>query len=177
MTDQEKIEAILNRCMLNESCPDLVETAKEICQINTEVAKEAYQQGVQGGMAEAVSECDAAVAECSAEFRQQKQEFEKRIADLKADKTTYCAYCGKEFPVEAEGTVEAVSEHIHNCPLHPIQDYKAEFLKQKLAFVDEILKHQLVEQVPGTSESLIYPAEIAKQEWWQSLRAKFLGEK
>jgi len=46
------------------------------------------------------------------------------IAELKNDKFTYCAYCGKEFEIEKEGAVEEVSKHIHECEKHPIADYR-----------------------------------------------------
>jgi hypothetical protein len=70
----------------------------------------------------------------------------EEVADLKADRLTYCAYCGEEFPIDADGTPEAVSNHIQNCPKHPIQDYKAEIkrLKERLekliATSQEIMK-------------------------------------
>ena len=51
--------------------------------------------------------------------QQQIASMEVRIADMKADRLTYCAYCGEEFPIDADGTPEAVSNHIHNCPKHP----------------------------------------------------------
>jgi len=62
--------------------------------------------------------------------------IESRIADLKADRFTYCAYCGEEFTIDAGGTPEAVSEHIHNCPKHPIQDYKTEMERLELRLVE-----------------------------------------
>jgi len=50
--------------------------------------------------------------------------LEKRIADIKANRLTYCAYCGAEFPIDAGGTPKAVSEHILTCGKHPIHDLK-----------------------------------------------------
>ena len=76
--------------------------------------------------------------------------MEARIADMKADRLTYCAYCGEEFPIDANGTPEAVSNHIHNCPKHPIQDYKAEM---------ERLKEHLVKFVPIQLEALVFSQE------------------
>jgi len=79
--------------------------------------------------------------------QQQIASMEVRIADMKADRLTYCAYCGEEFPIDADGTPEAVSNHIHNCPKHPIQDYKVEI---------EQLKEQLAKFVPVTQETNVH---------------------
>ena len=41
------------------------------------------------------------------ELREQADKIrilEERIAGLKADKFTYCAYCGEEFPIDSEST-------------------------------------------------------------------------
>lgn len=58
---------------------------------------------------------------------QEIAEYENRIAQLKADRLTYCAYCGQEFPIDAEGTPTAVSEHIMTCLKHPIYQIKQEY--------------------------------------------------
>ena len=68
-------------------------------------------------------------------LKKENTELKARIADMKADRITYCAYCGAEFPIDAGGTPEAVSNHIHNCPNHPIQDYKAEIERLKAQIV------------------------------------------
>lgn len=49
-----------------------------------------------------------------------------REEKLLSDKFTYCAYCGKEFPIEDAGAKEQVLAHIRECPNHPIADYRAE---------------------------------------------------
>ena len=65
-------------------------------------------------------------------LKKETAELKARIASMKADRLTYCAYCGEEFPIDSGGTPEAVSNHIHNCLNHPIQDYKAEIERLKV---------------------------------------------
>lgn len=74
----------------------------------------------------------------SAHYQARIALLETRLADLKADRLTYCAYCGEEFPLDAAGTPEAVTNHIHTCYKHPIQDYKAEIerLEAELAMFE-----------------------------------------
>ena len=71
-------------------------------------------------------------------LKRENAELKARIADIKEDRLTYYAYCGEEFSIDAEGTPDAVSNHIHNCPKHPIQDYKTEIADLKEAVKVEI---------------------------------------
>lgn len=74
------------------------------------------------------------------------KEIEKHLAD----KFTYCAYCGKEFEIDKEGSNEEVSKHIHLCERHPIADYKAEIeklLKQKQAWLDGLPSKEEIEKI------------------------------
>jgi septal ring factor EnvC (AmiA/AmiB activator) len=50
--------------------------------------------------------------------------MEEKKADG-AKKATYCAFCGEEFPTDADGSAEAVTTHILKCPKHPIQEAMA----------------------------------------------------
>ncbi len=61
------------------------------------------------------------------ELQAENQRLTQRIADIKADKFTYCAYCGEEFPIDAEGDV--VGDHIQTCEKHPIAAYRARIAK------------------------------------------------
>ena len=36
--------------------------------------------------------------------------------------TTYCAYCGASFPLDAPNSSTLVTEHIYTCPKHPMRD-------------------------------------------------------
>ena len=56
----------------------------------------------------------------------ENSELKERITSIKADRLTYCA----------------VSNHIHNCPNHPIQDYKAEIerLKAQIVVLNEVMR-------------------------------------
>ena len=44
------------------------------------------------------------------------EKLEKRIAELESK--TYCAYCGKEYPVDDDAS--EVGEHIKTCKKHPL---------------------------------------------------------
>ena len=33
---------------------------------------------------------------------------------------TYCAYCGKEFPIDVDHAIDAVQSHIFECEKHPM---------------------------------------------------------
>lgn len=93
--------------------------------------------------------------------------WKDRIADLKADRLTYCAYCGEDFPIDAGGTPKAVSEHIHNCPKHPIQDYKAEI---------EQLQARIAEAVKAYKEFIEWIRDVelvGQDDWGLHCEAKF----
>ena len=68
-----------------------------------------------------------------------------RISELKANRLTYCAYCGEEFPIDAEGTPEAVSQHILTCEKHPIRqlrgEHKVEIQKAVTAERERIIEY------------------------------------
>lgn len=105
-----------------------------------------------------------------------KAEYEARIAALKADKFTYCAYCGEEFPIDSDGTPAAVSAHIQNCPKHPMQDYKRECQKEKEEFVKQLESHSKMSRFDNTAvggQDNWY--RWLDEDWWQSLKAKFLA--
>jgi len=90
-------------------------------------------------------------------LKKENAELNARITNIKADRLTYCAYCGEEFPMDAGGTPKAVSNHIHNCPKHPIQDYKAEIerLKAQLNKVVELVEFLELPNLPSGHDDFI----------------------
>ena len=67
---------------------------------------------------------------------------EQEIIDLKKqieNRPTYCAYCG--FTVENDPDGSIISEHIHNCPKHPIAQYKKKILEYQIAISRNSNRH------------------------------------
>lgn len=64
---------------------------------------------------------------------QEIQHLRERIAELES--VTYCAYCGKEYPLD--GDAEEIDDHIHNCKKHPLfkanQRFEAMVVALKIA--------------------------------------------
>jgi len=40
--------------------------------------------------------------------------------------TTYCAYCGADFALDAPDATTLVTEHIYTCPKHPMRNVEAQ---------------------------------------------------
>lgn len=77
------------------------------------------------------------------------------MAEDNTKKATYCAYCGDEFPLDADGTADAVSEHIQNCPKHPIQGYKKEIDRLDEAHTKQRVKAEaLAKKLGEASDNL-----------------------
>ena len=77
----------------------------------------------------------------------------EEITKLKAKMDfTYCAYCGKEFPIEPKDDTKAVSEHIATCPVHPMREVEKQLAEanQELAKV----KRTCAEDVSEAQEEI-----------------------
>uniref|UniRef100_A0A6M3K5Q5 Uncharacterized protein n=1 Tax=viral metagenome TaxID=1070528 RepID=A0A6M3K5Q5_9ZZZZ len=99
-------------------------------------------------------------------LKKENAELKARIADIKEDRITYCAYCGEEFPIDAGGTPDAVSSHIHNCPKHPIQDYKTEIADLKRDRIEAVKAER--ERIKKFFETGKYGSAYWKMtSWWE----------
>ena len=56
---------------------------------------------------------------------------------------TYCAYCGKKFPIDAPDATDAISEHVAACEKHPMRKIEAE--NEKLRAENAELKWKIAE--------------------------------
>lgn len=56
---------------------------------------------------------------------------------------TYCAYCGKKFPIDAPDATDAISEHVAACEKHPMRKMEAE--NEKLRAENAELKWKIAE--------------------------------
>jgi hypothetical protein len=54
----------------------------------------------------------------------------------KCSQSTYCAYCGQEYPIDVDG--EIIAEHIATCPKHPMQKMRAIY-EEKIKVLEEQL--------------------------------------
>lgn len=59
-----------------------------------------------------------------AKLREENEELKRKT------NFTYCAYCGKEYPLDTDGLL--ISEHIKTCDKHP--------LVQRISFLEDALK-------------------------------------
>ena len=100
--------------------------------------------------------------------KQKIEELEARIAGLKADKFTYCAYCGEEFPIDAEGTPEAVSNHIRTCPKHPLSQARADTAREIIKDVEGTLDI--------TDDTYVRISNHVPFDAWQALKSRWGGE-
>ena len=68
-------------------------------------------------------------------------------------RTTYCAYCGEQFPTEQTDSAEQVGAHIATCPEHPMRQIEAERVALRTAITAALRELG----VPTIS----YPAPVA----------------
>jgi len=67
---------------------------------------------------------DAALGDL-AEIQVERDALRKELAALR--RTTYCAYCGEQFPTEQVDSAEQVGAHIATCPEHPMRELEADW--------------------------------------------------
>jgi len=106
------------------------------------------------------------------------EENEDKVANALSNKFTYCAYCGKEFEIDA--AAEKVSEHIHTCEKHPIADYRERIriLEQQLAEekadaveIDEkAMVKEIWEYMTETTARIIVKNLIANKSRWLKIK-------
>lgn len=69
-------------------------------------------------------ETEISLQEKLTESKEITELLKKKIEELERKLNfTYCAYCGKEFPIGEQG-LKDIGEHIHSCEKHPIADYQ-----------------------------------------------------
>ena len=101
-------------------------------------------------------------------------------------KFTYCAYCGEEFAINDGDAKDRVTKHIHECPKHPIADYKAkivELLVSQKSMLYEIERPLVsiteywnrAENSSAMSDALYHNIDMAKEAL--SVIEKMRGEK
>ena len=71
------------------------------------------------------------------EIRNENELLKAEVESLRSE--TYCAYCGKRFPLENTDSTDFIGEHIACCPKHPMVAAQAElnFLKEEVARLTE----------------------------------------
>ena len=95
------------------------------------------------------------------DLRAQLAEAQKEIE--KKNSKTWCAYCGFEIDIDDEASTK-ISEHIMNCPKHPIRIYErhSEALEAENAALRERLKK--VEEVYKMRDPSV-------SQMWQAIKA------
>lgn len=71
---------------------------------------------------------------------------------------TYCAYCGKEYPLDTDGSL--ISEHIKTCDKHP--------LVQRIATLEDALKRAegsvfTVEELEGFLDNIFLKGKTRRE--------------
>ena len=76
-------------------------------------------------------------------LRRENAELREWIETMQKQNVLTCVYCGHEYPPGSprSGT-EALTEHVRNCPKHPMADLQKKYEKARALVVEDYLARQ-----------------------------------
>jgi hypothetical protein len=77
------------------------------------------------------------------------------------DRVTFCAYCDASFPTDVDGATEAVTDHIYECPEHPMADV---IRKYKWVEAENAKLKEQIETILSENRRLQRHAELMQRE-------------
>jgi hypothetical protein len=101
--------------------------------------------------------------------RPREAALEARVKELSG--STYCAYCGERFPLDAPDSAALVGKHIHTCEKHPIRHYikRANELESRVTLLEGIVR-ELVEEGEKLHKQVTVDGWTYKE--WTEIAAK-----